>query len=145
MLCSDGPDGQCINCHNYQQYNPERMQFHARQNMGGTVVAYDGKIRKINMKNDSILSAGVYPAWHPTLPLIVYSTNTTRQIFHTTNPNKIEVYDSQSDLIAYDIDMCALPEVMGTLAGDDTILVIPRGGYTTHQVAEALCAALPKS
>ncbi|MBR5716074.1 MAG: arginine repressor [Bacteroidales bacterium] len=47
--------------------------------------------------------------------------------------------------IAYDIDMSALPEVMGTLAGDDTILVIPRGGYSTHQVAEALCAALPKS
>ena len=47
--------------------------------------------------------------------------------------------------IAYDIDMSALPEVMGTLAGDDTILVIPRGGYTTHQVAEALCEALPKS
>lgn len=47
--------------------------------------------------------------------------------------------------IAYDIDMSALPEVMGTVAGDDTILVIPRGGYTTHQVAEALCEALPKA
>ncbi len=47
--------------------------------------------------------------------------------------------------IAYDIDMSALPEVMGTVAGDDTILVIPRGGYTTQQVAEALCAALPKT
>lgn len=46
--------------------------------------------------------------------------------------------------IAYDIDMSGLPEVMGTLAGDDTVLVIPRGGYTTNQVAEALCNALPK-
>lgn len=46
--------------------------------------------------------------------------------------------------IAYDIDMSSLPEVMGTVAGDDTILVIPRAGYTTHQVAEALCDALPK-
>ena len=103
MLCTEGPNGQCINCHNYQQYNPERMQFHARQNMGGTVVAYDGKIRKINMRNDSILSAGVYPTWHPELPLIVYSTNMTHQVFHVTDPNKIEVYDSASDLIAYDV------------------------------------------
>jgi len=103
MLCSDGPNGQCINCHNYQRYNPERMQFHARQNLGGTVIAYDGKVRKINMRNDSILSAGVYPAWHPELPLIVYSTNTTRQIFHLTDPNKIEVYDTESDMIAYDV------------------------------------------
>ena len=102
MLCTEGGKGQCINCHNYQRYNPDRMQFHARHNMGGTVIAYDGMIRKINMRNDSILSAGVYPAWHPTLPLIVYSTNKTEQIFHLTSPNKIEVYDTESDLIAYD-------------------------------------------
>jgi hypothetical protein len=104
VLCSFEKDGQCINCHNYQQYNPERMQFHARQNKGGTIVSYDGKIKKVNMRNDSILSAGVYPAWHPWLKLIVYSTNRTNQSFHTTHHNKIEVYDSRSDLIAYDID-----------------------------------------
>ena len=104
MLCSEGADGQCINCHNYQQYNPERMQFHARQNMGGTIIAYDGTIRKIGMGNDSLLSAGVYPAWHPWLNLIVYSTNRTQQSFHATDPNKIEVFDTMSDLIAYDVE-----------------------------------------
>ena len=103
VLCTFEKDGQCINCHNYQQYNPERMQFHARQNHGGTVVVYDGNIKKVNMGNDSILSAGVYPAWHPWLKLIVYSTNKTYQGFHTVDHNKIEVYDSQSDLIAYDL------------------------------------------
>ena len=106
MLCSmegDG-NGQCINCHNYQQYNPGRMQFHARQHLGGTVIAYDGKIKKVNMRNDSILSAGVYPAWHPWLNLIVYSTNNTSQTFQVTDPNKIEVFDSESDLIAYDVE-----------------------------------------
>lgn len=104
MLCSDGADGQCINCHNYQQYNPDRMQFHARQNLGGTIIAYDGNIKKIGMGNDSILSAGVYPTWHPWLKLIVYSTNLTGQIFHSVDPNKIEVFDTESDLIAYDVE-----------------------------------------
>ena len=104
MLCTDGSQGQCINCHNYQNYNPNRMQFHARQNMGGTIVAYDGDIRKINMRNDSLLAAGVYPAWHPWLKLIVYSTNLTHQTFHTVNPNKIEVFDTRSDLMAFDIE-----------------------------------------
>ena len=104
LLCTEGAKGQCINCHNYQQYNPNRMQFHARQNLGGTIIAYDGKLKKVNMRNDSILSAGVYPTWHPTLPLIVYSTNMTGQIFHSVNPNKIEVFDSESDLIAYDVE-----------------------------------------
>ena len=105
MLCTEGGNkGQCINCHNYQQYNPERMQFHARQNLGGTIISYDGTVKKINMRNDSILSAGVYPTWHPSLPFIVYSTNMTGQIFHSVNPNKIEVFDSESDLIAYDVE-----------------------------------------
>ena len=104
MLCGFEKNGQCINCHHYQQYNPQRMQFHARQNQGGTVIAYDGKLKRVNMRNDSILSAGVYPAWHPWLKLIVYSTDKTHQSFHTTDPNKIEVYDEESDIIAYDID-----------------------------------------
>ena len=103
MLCGTEAAGQCVNCHNYQQYNPQRMQFHARQGHGGPVINYDGKLRKINMKNDSLLSAGVYPTWHPWLPLIVYSTNLTSQTFHTRNLNKIEVFDSSSDLIAYDV------------------------------------------
>lgn len=104
MLCTTSTEGQCINCHSYQQYNPQRLQFHARQNMGGTVIAYDGMMRKISMNNDSLLSAGVYPAWHPSRPLIAYSTNLTLQTFHTIDPNKIEVFDTQSDLIVYDVE-----------------------------------------
>ena len=104
ILCGFEKDGQCINCHHYQQYNPNRLQFHARQNLGGTVIAYDGKLKKVNMRNDSILSAGVYPAWHPWLNLIVYATDKTSQSFHTTNPNKVEVYDEDSDIIAYYVD-----------------------------------------
>ena len=122
MLCSIAEEGQCINCHNYQQWNPERMQFHARQNQGGTVIAYDGKVRKINMRNDNILSAGVYPAWHPWLKLIVYSTNMTHQTFHTVNPNKIEVFDTQSDLIAFDLEK---NQVANIEMGPDELEVFP--------------------
>ena len=104
MLCSEGAQGQCINCHSYQQYNPERMQFHARQHQGGTIIAYDGQIRKVNLRNDSLLSTGVYPAWHPWLKLIAYSTNLTAQTFHAVDPNKVEVFDTQSDLIVYDVE-----------------------------------------
>ena len=104
MLCSTETEGQCVNCHSYQQYNPGRMLFHARQNLGGTVVAYDGSLRKVSITGDSILSAGVYPAWHPRLPLVVFSSNRTEQGFHTANHNKVEVIDDASDLIAYDVE-----------------------------------------
>ena len=104
MLCSTEGGGQCVNCHSYQQWNPGRMQFHARHAHGGTVIAYDGQAEKVNMVNDSLLSAGVYPAWHPWLKLIAYSTNKTLQTFHTVDLSKIEVIDAASDLIIYDID-----------------------------------------
>lgn len=104
MLCSTESGGQCVNCHSYQQWNPDRMQFHARQTHGGTLIAYDGKIEKVDMRHDSLLSAGVYPAWHPTEKLIAYSTNMTMQAFHTAAPEKIEVLDSESDLILYDVN-----------------------------------------
>jgi len=40
--------------------------------------------------------------------------------------------------IASDIDRNAPKEILGTIAGDDTILVIPREGYSRDNVAKAL-------
>ncbi|MDR0394820.1 MAG: arginine repressor [Tannerella sp.] len=40
--------------------------------------------------------------------------------------------------IASDIDEHAPDEILGTIAGDDTILVIPREGYAREQVQGAL-------
>lgn len=104
MINGDEHNGQCINCHHVQWYNPQRLQFHVRQYLGGTVIAYDGKLQKINLKTDSTLSAGVYPTWHPVKPWIVYSTNSTGQSFHTRDVQKIEVQDTKSCLIFYDLE-----------------------------------------
>ena len=103
MLCSTEAGGQCVNCHNYQSYNPKRMQFHAREADGGTVVLYDDSLYKVDLRTDSTIAAGAYPSWHPQLPLIAYSTNKTMQAFHTTAKNKVEVLDAASDLIVYDV------------------------------------------
>ena len=45
--------------------------------------------------------------------------------------------------IAYDIDINSPHEILGTIAGDDTILVIPRESYTREQVVAALAAFIP--
>lgn len=105
MLISTDENGQCINCHSVKNFNPDSLQFHARQHKGGTIMAFNGDIRKINLKTDSTLAAGVYPSWHPTHNYIAYSTNNTGQSFHTRNDEKIEVQDLYSDLILYDIDL----------------------------------------
>lgn len=104
MLLSTDKDGQCINCHSYKNYKTDNMQFHARQHKGGTLLVTTDGVRKINLKTDSTISAGVYPAWHPTHNFIAYSINDTGQSFHTKKNNKIEVQDLKSDLILYDID-----------------------------------------
>lgn len=104
MLLSTDEDGQCINCHSYKNYKMDHMQFHARQHKGGTLIVNGEEVRKVNLKTDSTISAGVYPAWHPTQNLIAYSVNDTGQSFHTKKNNKIEVQDLKSDLILYDVD-----------------------------------------
>lgn len=104
MLLSTDKDGQCINCHSYKNYKTDNMQFHARQHKGGTLLVTPDEVKKINLKTDSTISAGVYPAWHPTHNFIAYSVNDTGQSFHTKKNNKIEVQDLKSDLILYDID-----------------------------------------
>ena len=94
----------CVNCHNYQNYSARNMLFHVRAQHGGTVFVRDGKARKVQIKGDSILTAGVYPSWHPTLPLVAFSTNKTGQAFHIHHPEKIEVLDNASDLLLYNVE-----------------------------------------
>ncbi|MCF0244446.1 MAG: PD40 domain-containing protein, partial [Bacteroidaceae bacterium] len=97
-------EGHCINCHSYRNYNPDSLLFHMRQSYGGTMIACDGKLQKVDLKTDSTLSAGVYPAWHPTIDVIAFSTNLTAQLFYLHGEDKVEVFDSESDLILYDLN-----------------------------------------
>ena len=122
--------GQCINCHSYQNYKTDNMLFHVRLSNSGTVIVNDGKVSRVNMKRDYTISGGVYPAWHPTAKLIAFSTNKTRQGFHTLNPNKIEVYDLASDMILYDVETDSVQVV----SNDSTLLEVyptwsPDGRY----------------
>ena len=116
----DRKKGQCINCHSYQNYKTDNMLFHVRLSNGATVIVSDGKVSKVNLKRDYTISAGVYPSWHPKAKLVAFSTNTTRQAFHTQNHNKIEVYDEASDLILYDIEK----DSVSIICADSTLLEV---------------------
>lgn len=96
--------GFCINCHvPRNHYADHTSQFHVRKNKGGTVILTGDSVKKVNLKTDSTISAGVYPAFHPTEDLIAYSTNDTHQKFFSFGERKVEVYDTESDLILYDM------------------------------------------
>ena len=93
----------CLNCHNFPSFSSESMMFHARGANGGTILYNDGKLTKIDFKSIGPKKNTTYPAWHPAGRFIAFSSNTTHQLFFAEGKQPIEVFDSASDLVLYDI------------------------------------------
>ena len=94
----------CMNCHNFCMNNSQKMLFHLRGKIAGTLIYNDGEIKWVNTRTDQTISPGVYPAWHPNGKYVVFSVNQIIQKFHAVPEKKIEVLDTVSDLIFYDIE-----------------------------------------
>lgn len=140
MMIDAEPKGQCINCHAYKNYKTDNMQFHVRQTLGGTIFVKDGVMKKVNLKSDSTISAGVYPSFNPKYDLVAYSVNTTGQVFHTKHPNKVEVQDTLSDIIVYN----PVNETVTNVANDPNALEVfpnwsPDGKMLYYCVADVKC------
>ena len=95
--------GACMNCHSFRSNSPDDMMFHLRGNVGATMLVHDGKIEKLNTKVNETISNAVYPYWHPSGDYIAFSVNSIYQVFHSVSNKRIEVFDSKSDLVVYDI------------------------------------------
>lgn len=97
-------ENNCMNCHTFNQRNPRQLLFHMRAKLGGTYFVTDGQVRKVNGKLSDRIQSLVYPYWHPSGRYVAFSTNTTRQAFHRSDRNRVEVYDLASDVLVYDIE-----------------------------------------
>jgi hypothetical protein len=95
--------GACMNCHSFNSNNPDEMMFHLRGDVGGTVLVQDGNVTILNTKTRETISNCVYPYWHPSGNYIAYSVNNIEQVFHSVKEKRIEVFDSRSDIVVYDI------------------------------------------
>ena len=135
-------DNHCINCHNYQAYDTDRMLFHVRASHGGTVIIKGAEAHKVAMKHDSILTSGVYPSWHPTMPLVAFSTNKTGQVFHMLHPEKIEVLDEASDLLLYDADKNTVCHILHTKDAMETFPCWAPDGSCLYYCRAAVPASL---
>jgi hypothetical protein len=114
VLHNNLTEGQCMNCHSFQQNSPENMLLHLRGKNGGTLIIHQDQVTKVNTKTDSSMSPGVYPAWHPHKKLVAFSVNDIGQLFHSSNTEKIEVLDTRSDLVLYNIDKNEIQPVITT-------------------------------
>lgn len=129
----------CINCHNFPSYSSESMMFHARGDNGGTILYNDGKLTKIDFRSIGPKKNTTYPAWHPEGRYIAFSSNTTHQLFVAEGQKPIEVFDSASDLVLYDIktgDVVTDPRFMTKDAMESFPAWSPDGRYLYFVSAE---------
>ena len=110
----------CVNCHSFNRGNPKDMSLHIRGPHGATLLRHaDGSFDAYNTKTDQTLGLCVYPYWHPSGRYVAYSTNTTKQLFHSADPNRIEVFDEASDIQVYDVEKNEL--ILSPLLKQDSI------------------------
>ena len=130
----------CVNCHSFNRGNPADMSLHIRGPHGATLLRHgDGPMAAYNTKTDQTLGFCVYPYWHPSGRYIAYSSNATSQLFHSADSNRIEVFDTASDLQVYDVEKNEL--LLSPLLKQDSV-------YETYPVFSAdgrslyFCAAV---
>jgi Tol biopolymer transport system component len=104
VLINTLSDGNCMNCHAFGGNSTRTMMIHLRSKYGGTVIHHNDSTYKVDTRTDSTLSAGVYPSWHPSGRFVAFSVNQIVQLFHALPDKKIEVVDTLSDIILYDVN-----------------------------------------
>lgn len=102
----------CMNCHIHKERN---SIFYLRGQKGGAILSSKGKLRKLNLKNDKMFTGTVYGDLHSNGRWGVFSYNKVIPAFHTKGENRLEVYDSKSDICITDFDnnKILLPESLG--------------------------------
>ncbi len=133
------------------------MSLHIRGPHGATLLRHnDSQLTAYNTKTDQTLGFCVYPYWHPSGRYIAYSTNSTSQLFHSAHRNRIEVFDTASDLQVYDVEknelllspilkQDSIYETFPVFSADGRSLYfcaaqsIPEGSYKLDSIRYNLC------
>lgn len=105
-------DDNCVNCHAFNQQNPDNFMIHVRGSLGGTYFVTDGDLKRFNLKTKEMENGATYPRWHPSGKFVAFSSNKVVQRFHSMEMKKIEVSDLNSSLVLYDVEkneMMAVP------------------------------------
>ena len=107
-------DNACMNCHIHGQQRGDYTLYYIRGPKGGAILNQDGRLRKLTLNADGMLSGTVYGELHPGGRFGVFSTNIILPSFHALPGNRMEVYDSASDLTVADFErneMINLPHI----------------------------------
>lgn len=131
----------CVNCHTSNKTSATDFLFHVRGDHGATVIQTQGKMEVLNTQTDQTLGFCVYPYWHPSGKYVAFSTNTTRQSFHVSQKELIEVFDQASDLQVYNTETHELI-LSDLLKGDNQWETFP--AFSPDGKTLYFCTADPK-
>lgn len=123
-------DQNCMNCHSFNQGDPNQLIFHMRGANGGTFLVKNGQITKLNTKTPETITSFVYPSWHPGGRYIAFSLNETMQSFHLKSRNRAEIYDGASDVVVFDTEtnqVISLPLLTSEARFENTPAFSPDG------------------
>jgi hypothetical protein len=107
-------DNACMNCHVHGQQRGDYSLYYIRGPKGGAILNKDGQLRKLTLNAPGMLSGTVYGELHPSGRFGVFSTNIIIPSYHALAENRMEVYDTASDLTVADFEnnrMINLPHV----------------------------------
>ncbi len=108
----------CVNCHSFNQQNPDNFMFHMRGSMGGTYFISDGDLIKFNLKTKEMQNGAVYPRWHPSGKYVAFSSNKVVQQFHSKASKKIEVSDLNSSMVLYEVQKNEMMQILVDINGE---------------------------
>ena len=97
-------DNACMNCHIHGQQRGDYSLYYIRGPKGGAILNQDGKLRKLTLKTPGMISPTVYGELHPGGRFGVFSTNIILPSFHMVAGQRMEVFDTASDLTVADFE-----------------------------------------
>lgn len=131
----------CMNCHVHGQQRGDLSMYYIRGPHGGAILNRDGRLRKLSLNAEGMLSGTVYGELHPSGRFGIFSTNIILPSFHTLAGKRMEVYDSASDLTVADFDnnlMINLPHVARADKFETFPCFSADGRYVFYCVADTL-------
>ena len=94
----------CVNCHTFNQRQPDTFLFHSRAKAPGTAYIHNGMVTKLNTRTEETHGNMQYPYWHPSGKYVAASVNSTWESYYYHSNDRVEVFDTESDVFVYDME-----------------------------------------
>ena len=138
-------ENRCMNCHTYGSQDPQLSMMYVRGPGGGAILNQNGKLSKLNLKTDDMITGSVYFGFSPSGRYITFSTNYIIPGFHSLASKRLEVFDSKSDVYVADLEthmMLRSPLLSDSTKFETFPTFSPDGKYIYYCVADSV--ALPR-